>query len=117
MRKKIHLLALSDIIECMNRIEDYTEGVDYDSFSCNQMLIDAVIRNLEVIGEASRNVPENIRNGHPEIPWKKMIGLRNILIHEYFGVDESIVWEIATKNMKETKPYILKVIQDVEDIT
>lgn len=117
MKKKIHLLALNDIIECMNRIESYTEGVDFDAFSHNQMLIDAVIRNLEVIGEACRNVPDEIRVRYPDIPWKKMIGLRNILIHEYFGVDESIVWEIAKNNLKETKPYVLKAIQEVGDIT
>jgi uncharacterized protein with HEPN domain len=117
MKKKSILLPLHDILECMNRIETYTEGVNYDSFCCNQMLIDAVIRNLEIIGEACRNIPDEIRREYPEVPWKKMIGLRNILIHEYFGVDESIVWEITQKNFKETKPYVLKVIQEVGDDT
>lgn len=115
--KKRYLLFLNDIKESMNRINNYTEGVDYDSFSNNQMLIDAVIRNLEIIGEASRNIPEDLRNKYPEVPWKKMIGLRNILIHEYFGVDESIIWEIIKKDFAETKPLILKVIQEEEDIS
>ena len=117
MKKKNILLPLHDILECMNRIETYTEGVDYDSFCRNQMLIDAVIRNLEVIGEASRNTTEEIRDQYLEIPWKKMIGLRNILIHEYFGVDESIVWEIISNDLKETKQHILMVIEEVGDIT
>ena len=117
MKKKNKLLPLHDILECMNRIETYTEGVDYDSFCCNQMLIDAVIRNLEVIGEASRNTADEIKEQYVEIPWKKMIGLRNILIHEYFGVDESIVWEIISNDLKDTKLHILRVIQEVGDVT
>lgn len=115
--KKRYLLFLNDIIESMNRIDIYTKGVDYDSFCNNQMLIDAVIRNLEVIGEASRNIPEEIRNEYNNVPWRKMIGLRNILIHEYFGVDESIIWEIINRDFPETKPLILKIVQEVGDIT
>jgi uncharacterized protein with HEPN domain len=81
------------------------------------MLIDAVIRNLEIIGEAARNVPEEIKNNYNEIPWKKMIGLRNMLIHEYFGVDESIVWERIKTNLPEVKPNILKAIQEEGDFS
>jgi uncharacterized protein with HEPN domain len=115
--KKRYVMFLSDILECMNRIDTYTKGVDYDSFSNNQMLIDAVIRNLEVIGEAARNIPEEIRNKYSDVPWRKMIGLRNILIHEYFGIDETIVWEIIKTNLPETKPYIMKAIQEEGDFT
>lgn len=115
--KKRYVLSLHDILESINRINTYTEGVNYDSFCNNQMLIDAVIRNLEIMGEASRNVPEEIRNIYTEIPWRKMIGLRNILIHEYFGVDESIVWEIIRTNLPEIRPFILIAIQAEEDIT
>ncbi|MDB5055280.1 MAG: hypothetical protein JWM44_3330 [Bacilli bacterium] len=89
----------------MNRIDTYIFGVEYDSFLSNQMLIDAVIRNLEVIGEAARNVSDEIRNKYPKIPWRNMIGLRNILIHQYFGVDESIVWEIITVNLLVSRPH------------
>ncbi|WP_199624851.1 HepT-like ribonuclease domain-containing protein [Paenibacillus alkalitolerans] len=112
---KRKLLPLRDILESIERIETYTKGVSYDSFCHNQMMVDAVIRNLEVIGEAAGNVPEEIRIKYPEIPWRKMIALRNVLIHEYFGVDESIVWEVATTNLKEVKPGILRVIQEEGD--
>jgi len=115
--KKRYLMSLQDILESIDRIDTYTEGVEYDSFSHNQMLIDAVIRNLEIIGEAARNVPEEIKNKYNEIPWKKMIGLRNMLIHGYFGVDESIVWEIIKKNLPEVRPYILKAIQEEGDFS
>ena len=76
----------------MTRIDSYTNNMDYDNFHRNQLIVDAVIRNLEIIGEAAKNIPEKIRNKYVEILWRKMISLRNILIHEYFGVDESIVW-------------------------
>jgi len=112
---KRRMLPLSDILESIERIQTYTRGVDYDSFSCNQMMIDAVIRNLEVIGEAAGKVPNEIQNKYPSIPWRKMIGLRNVLIHEYFGVDESIVWEVATTNLREVKPEILRAIQEEGD--
>jgi len=115
--KKRYLMSLQDILESIDRIDTYTEGVEYDSFSHNQMLIDAVIRNLEIIGEAARNVPEEIKNNYNEIPWKKMIGLRNMLIHEYFGVDESIVWERIKTNLPEVRPNILKAIQEEGDFS
>lgn len=115
--KNRNLLYLTDILESMTKIDTYTEGVEFDSFSFNPMMIDAVIRNLEIIGEASRNVSEDIRNKFPEIPWKQMIGLRNILIHEYFGVDESIVWQIIKNNLPDTKQSIEEAIREAGDIT
>lgn len=113
---KRNLLRLTDILESMDRINTYINGVEYDSFNSNQMLIDAVIRNLEIIGEASKNVSDEIKSKYPDIPWKKMTALRNLLIHEYFGVDESIIWEIVIKNLPESRPYIVKAIQE-EEIT
>lgn len=81
------------------------------------MLLDAVIRNLEIIGEAARNLSDEVKKKYPEIPWKNMIGLRNILIHEYSGIDESIIWEVATRNLKEVKPIIVRAIQEEENFT
>lgn len=111
------LNSLIDILESINRIETYLLNVEYESFLANQMLLDAVIRNLEIIGEAARNVSDEVKMKYPEIPWRNMIGLRNILIHEYFGIDESIVWEVATRNLKEIKPTIVKAIQEERDFT
>ena len=106
MKRKNHKLFVEDILEAIDKIERYTKGLTYETLMKNDMAIDAVIRNLEIIGEASRNIPEDVRGKHPEIPWKRMIGLRNIAIHEYFGVDLSIVWEIITSNLPEMKPKI-----------
>jgi uncharacterized protein with HEPN domain len=78
------------------------------------MIIDAVIRNFEVIGEASKNISLDIQSKHPDIPWKRMIGLRNIMIHQYSDVDLSIVWKIANENIPETKPLIEKLLEQLE---
>jgi uncharacterized protein with HEPN domain len=108
---------LLDILEAMELIDTYTQGIDYETFSQRQMLIDAVIRNLEIIGEAAKYAPDEIRVKYAEIPWRKMIGLRNILIHNYSRVDEFIVWNVVKLRLPEIKPYILKVIQEEQDRT
>jgi uncharacterized protein with HEPN domain len=102
-------LYVEDILESIEKIENYIGGLEYEEFSKNTMVIDAVIRNLEIIGEASKYVPDDVRDNYPEIPWKRMIGLRNIVIHEYFGVDIEIVWRIITINLQEVKPFIEKM--------
>lgn len=87
-----HNLYLKDISESIERIIDYTKGIDYEEFVESTMIFDAVVRNFEIIGEAARNIPDGIKSNFPGIPWTDMIGMRNILIHSYFGVDYSIVW-------------------------
>ena len=104
-----HEMFISDILESMNKIERYISGLSLESFKKNELIIDAVVRNFEIIGEAAKNIPEDIRNTHSEIPWKKMIGLRNYTAHEYFGIDLAILWDIAKINIPETKPQILSL--------
>jgi uncharacterized protein with HEPN domain len=99
VKRRNSKLFVEDILAAMNKIERYREGATYEAFVNNEMMVDAVIRNLEVIGEASRNMPEDIREKHPDIPWGRMVGLRNIAIHQYFGVDLGIIWEIVTRNL------------------
>jgi len=112
MKGRKHRLFIEDILESMRKIERYIENLNYNEFEKNELIVDAVIRNLEVMGEASRNIPEDIRNKHIDIPWKRMIGLRNIATHEYFGIDLSIIWEIITVNLPETKPKIELMLKD-----
>jgi uncharacterized protein with HEPN domain len=85
-------LYLNDISESIEKILEYTKEIDLDMFIENSMVFDAVVRNFEIIGEAARNIPDSIKTRFSDIPWADMVGMRNILIHGYFGVDYSIVW-------------------------
>jgi uncharacterized protein with HEPN domain len=106
---------LFDIVNSIDQIDHYINKVDFDTFCATQLLIDGVIRNLEIIGEASRYIPEDFRKKYPEIDWKKMTGMRNILIHQYFGVDEWIVWETAKTDLPKIKPLLIKAIHDCKE--
>ncbi|MBL7073757.1 DUF86 domain-containing protein [candidate division KSB1 bacterium] len=115
MKRRTYKLFVEDIMEAMDKIERYIKGLAYETFVNNEMVVDAVIRNMEIIGEASRNIPEDVRGKFPDIPWGRMIGLRNIAIHEYFGVDLSIIWEIVTKNIPETKPMVAAMLKSFNE--
>ena len=82
MSKRDVRLFLYDILECIEKIEKYTKDMDFDDFVKNDLVVDAVIRNLEIIGEAVKNIPEDFRSKYPDIPWKKIVGFRNIVIHK-----------------------------------
>ncbi len=82
-----HIHFIEDILNAIEKIERYTKGLTFEDLSQNEMLIDAILRNMEVIGEACKNIPERVRKKYPDVEWKEAIGFRNILIHEYFGID------------------------------
>lgn len=92
-------LYLEDILNCIENINGYVSGLTFESFSEDKKTLDAVIRNLEIIGEASRNVPDEIRNEHPEIKWRGIIGLRNVLIHMYYSLTLKIIWDIVKNEL------------------
>ena len=94
-------LYLEDIHLSMKRILDYAEGMDILKFKQSYITVDAVVRNFEIIGEASKNLPDQIKEKYPEIPWRKMYGLRNLISHEYFGVDYEMIWEIITSDLPQ----------------
>ncbi len=87
-------LYLQDISICAAKVVAYTEGMDFDSFLADERTYDAVLRNLELIGEATKHVPEPFRQQHPMIDWRRMAGLRDILAHAYFGLDDPILWDL-----------------------
>ena len=88
-------LFLDDILEAVTKIREYTAGLDYSEFVKDSKTQDAVVRNLEIIGEAAGRLPEPVCLAAPEIEWRKIVGLRNILAHEYFGVSLPVVWDIV----------------------
>lgn len=87
---------LHHILECIENIESYIPNGESDFFS-SKLIQDAVIRNLEIVGEATKRISRDLREQHPEVPWREMAGLRDVLIHNYFGVDNEIVWNVVTK--------------------
>ncbi len=113
MNKRAYKLYLNDIIQAMNKIDNYSKGLDHDSFVNDDMVVDAVLRNIEIIGEAAAQIPESIKQQYSQIPWKRIIGLRNIVIHEYFGVDLENIWKIVTENIPETKPQIMEMFEEI----
>jgi uncharacterized protein with HEPN domain len=103
-------LRIEDILESISRIEQYTFRHSADSFDDDQLVIDAVVRNLEIIGEAATHIPAEVRQQHPEIPWNEMKGMRNLLAHEYFGVSTAIVWATTQDNLPPLKPLLEKIL-------
>ena len=109
MSTRVWSFRVEDILEALQRIEDYTTGLDYVAWQQDQKTIDAVIRNFEIIGEAARHVPEDIQKLWPAIPWANMMGIRNVLIHEYFGVDIEVVWKTVREDLPSLKRMLLAI--------
>jgi len=102
---------LEHILDAINSIESYVGNADYETFKNNEMVIDAVIRRLEIIGEASNNLSEKFRRDNPELPHRDAIDMRNFLIHEYFGVNTEIVWKTCKNNLPELKKFVEGYLQ------
>jgi len=112
MSKRDITLFLEDIIEAIERISEYIGDNSKEEFLNDQKTIDAVVRNIEIIGEAVSNIPEDLRNKNPQVPWKKIVGVRNIVIHKYFGVDTDTLWVIITKQLPEFKSQISMIMNE-----
>ena len=110
MSKRDWRLFVYDMLDSIRKIETYISGMAYEEFLEDEKTKDAVVRNLEVIGEAANKIPEEVKIKHQEIPWRQIIGLRNRLIHGYFVVDYRIVWDIATKELYRLKFQLKKLL-------
>lgn len=110
--RRNYLLYLEDIQDSMAKILSFTEDLSFDEFSTDTKTQDAVIRNFEIIGEASNNLPNKIREQYPEVPWNEMYGLRNIISHQYFGIDLELIWNIITSQLPENHQQITEIIEN-----
>jgi len=103
-------LLVSDILECIGKVVKYTSGMNYDGFTNDDKTIDAVIRNFSIIGEAANRIPDDVKKLNKHIDWIKIVGLRNRIIHDYFGVDLEIIWYIIQNELKILEFELRKII-------
>ena len=116
MSKRDWRLFINDILECIERIEKYVSGLSYDDFIKDDKTKDAVVRNLEIIGEAANQIPMDIRERYKDIPWAQIVGLRHRLIHGYFVIDYDIVWNIISKEIPDLKIKIKEIFKDQGEV-
>jgi len=103
---------LKDILEAINDVKGFIDELTYDEFIKDRKTLNAVVRSIEIIGEASKNIPESVKAKYPELPWKQMAGMRDKLIHAYFGVDTETLWKAAKNNIPSLKASIEEMLKE-----
>ena len=113
--KKEGITFIEHILECIKLIEEYLKDKSREDFLTSVQLQDSVIRRIEIIGEAVKNIPNDVKDKYPDIPWKKIAGMRDILIHEYFGIDLELTWEVIIKDIPHLKKKMLEIREELKN--
>ncbi len=113
MKRDINLYA-KDILESIDLIEKYLKNSSLTKFQKDKKLQDAIARRIEIIGEASKAIPQSIKNKYPQIPWKELAGIRNFLIHVYFGINTTRLWKMTQKDIPNIKKEFIKISQETK---
>lgn len=103
---------LEDILKSAVKVSRYTDGMSFEDFLADERTMDAVVRNLEIIGEAAKNVPLEVRSRYPDIEWRKIAGLRDILSHTYFKVSEAILWDVVQNGVPPLAEKVKQILED-----
>ena len=106
-----YLLFLEDMQQAMERVGRYCAGLDFKAFCANELVVDGVVRNLEVMGEAAKKMPASVQQAHPQLPWSQMYRMRNRISHEYFGLDYATIWRVATQHLPQNYIDLLLVLE------
>ncbi len=109
-----YLDYLYDLLDSIKKIEQFIQGLDFSTFKNDDKTLYAVIRAIEILGEATKNIPSHIKNDYTNVPWREMAGMRDKLIHEYFGVNKEIVWKTARQEVPALKPLIEQIMSDMK---
>lgn len=110
-------LYVKDILTAMVAVQEFIKEMDFETFLEDDKTTSAVIRKFEIIGEAAKNVPDTMRQKYPQVPWKQMAGMRDKLIHAYFGVDYTLVWDTVRNLIPPLQSIIVQILEDLEQET
>lgn len=107
--------TLQDILDAIADIEFFTRNVEFEAFQANREKVLAVVKSIEILGEAIKKVPDEVRGQHPDVPWKSIAGMRDVLVHEYWGIDINVVWATVQEGLPPLKIRISEIATDIQD--
>jgi len=116
MKRRDYRDYIKDVLDSVNDIESFIRDMSFEDFKRDRKTINAVVRSIEVIGEATKKIPKTLKDKHREVPWKKMSGMRDKLIHEYFGVDVEILWKTANDDIPPLKQLVQNILKSLEKV-